>query len=65
MGTTFVTNDIREPGVYAGGSLPAESAADWRRIVGRVKRIDGLARRIGALERGQGHMDVESDGEST
>lgn len=51
-GFTLVTTDIREPGVYSGG-IPAESAGDWRRIVGRLKRIDGLARRVGALERGQ------------
>ena len=49
-GYTFVTGDIREPGVYSGG-IPAESAADWRRIVGRLKRIDGLARRVGDLEK--------------
>jgi UDP-3-O-[3-hydroxymyristoyl] glucosamine N-acyltransferase len=49
-GYTFVTGDIRESGVYSGG-IPAESAADWRRIVGRLKRIDGLARRVGELEK--------------
>jgi UDP-3-O-[3-hydroxymyristoyl] glucosamine N-acyltransferase len=47
---TLVTGDIREPGVYSGG-IPAESAADWRRIVGRLKRIEGLARRVGDLEK--------------
>ena len=49
-GYTFVTGDIRDPGIYSGG-IPAESAADWRRIVGRLKRIDGLARRVGELEK--------------
>lgn len=49
-GYSFVTGDIREPGVYSGG-IPAESATEWRRIVGRLKRIDGLARRVGALEK--------------
>ncbi|MEY3975427.1 MAG: hypothetical protein RLZZ33_482 [Pseudomonadota bacterium] len=49
-GYSFVTGDIREPGVYSGG-IPAESATDWRRIVGRLKRIDGLARRVGELEK--------------
>ena len=52
MGTSFVTGDIREPGVYAGGSIPVERAEDWRRLVGRFKRLDALARRVGALERG-------------
>ncbi len=50
-GYTLVTGDIREPGVYSGG-VPAEPAADWRRVVGRLKRIDSLARRVSALERG-------------
>ncbi len=49
-GYTLVTGDINEPGVYSGG-IPAESAADWRRIVGRLKRIDGLARRVSDLEK--------------
>jgi len=62
MATSFVTADIREPGVYAGGSIPIESAADWRRIVGRLKRIDGLNRRVVELERHAGH-DKESPDE--
>ena len=53
MGTSFVTGDIREPGVYAGGSIPVERAEEWRRLVGRFKRLDTLARRVGALERGE------------
>jgi UDP-3-O-[3-hydroxymyristoyl] glucosamine N-acyltransferase len=52
-GYSFVTSDIREPGVYSGG-IPAAAAADWRRVVGRLKRLDGLARRVADLERGAG-----------
>lgn len=52
-GFTLVSTDIREPGVYSGG-IPAEAVSDWRRIVGRLKRIDGLARRVTALERAAG-----------
>jgi len=59
-GFTLVVGDIREPGVYSGG-IPAEPAADWRRIVGRLKRIDGLARRVGELER----HTAEGGGETT
>jgi len=59
-GFTLVVGDIREPGVYSGG-IPAEPAADWRRIVGRLKRIDGLARRVGELER----QTAEGGGETT
>jgi UDP-3-O-[3-hydroxymyristoyl] glucosamine N-acyltransferase len=50
-GTSFVTSDIREPGVYSGGGIPVEPTTEWRRIVGRVKRLDSLSRRVGALER--------------
>lgn len=53
MGTSFVTSDIREPGIYAGGGMPVEPATEWRRIVGRVKRLETLTRRVGALERGE------------
>lgn len=57
-GYTLVTGDITEPGVYSGG-IPAESAAEWRRIVGRLKRIDGLARRVGEIEKRQGSRASE------
>lgn len=50
---SLVISDIREPGVYSGG-IPAAAAADWRRVVGRLKRLDGLARRVADLERGAG-----------
>lgn len=50
---SLVISDIRQPGVYSGG-IPAAAAADWRRVVGRLKRLDGLARRVADLERGAG-----------
>lgn len=50
---SLVISDIRQPGVYSGG-IPAVAAADWRRVVGRLKRLDGLARRVADLERGAG-----------
>lgn len=59
-GTSFVTHDIREPGVYSGGGIPVEPAAQWRRIVGRLKRLDVLTRRVGALERGGSTVARES-----
>jgi UDP-3-O-[3-hydroxymyristoyl] glucosamine N-acyltransferase len=52
-GYTMVSHSITKPGVYSGG-IPAEEAPAWRRIVGRLKRIDALARRVAALERGAG-----------
>jgi UDP-3-O-[3-hydroxymyristoyl] glucosamine N-acyltransferase len=49
-GLTMVSHSITRPGVYSGG-IPAEEARTWRRIVGRIKRIDSMASRLSALER--------------
>jgi UDP-3-O-[3-hydroxymyristoyl] glucosamine N-acyltransferase len=49
-GLTMVSHSITRPGVYSGG-IPAEDARTWRRIVGRLKRIDSMANRLTALER--------------
>jgi UDP-3-O-[3-hydroxymyristoyl] glucosamine N-acyltransferase len=52
-GLTMVSHSITKPGVYSGG-IPAEDVHTWRRIVGRLKRIDSMAKRIAALERATG-----------
>jgi UDP-3-O-[3-hydroxymyristoyl] glucosamine N-acyltransferase len=52
-GLTMVSHSITRPGVYSGG-IPAEDARTWRRIVGRLKRIDSMAGRLAALERAAG-----------
>ena len=52
-GLTMVSRSITRPGVYSGG-IPAEEARTWRRIVGRLKRIDSMANRLAALERATG-----------
>ena len=52
-GLTMVSHSITQPGVYSGG-IPAEEARTWRRIVGRLKRIDSMASRLAALERATG-----------
>jgi UDP-3-O-[3-hydroxymyristoyl] glucosamine N-acyltransferase len=49
-GLTMVTGSISKPGIYSGG-IPAEEAREWRRIVARLKRIDGLVQRLAAVER--------------
>ncbi len=46
----LVINDITEPGVYAN-AVPVEKFADWRRILGRLKRIDIMARKLASLQR--------------
>jgi UDP-3-O-[3-hydroxymyristoyl] glucosamine N-acyltransferase len=59
-GLTMVSRSITRPGVYSGG-IPAEDARTWRRIVGRLKRIDSMASRIGALERATGTRTADDD----
>jgi len=49
-GYSMVSHSIRRPGVYSSG-IPVEEAGVWRRIVGRVKRIDSWAARLAAVER--------------
>jgi UDP-3-O-[3-hydroxymyristoyl] glucosamine N-acyltransferase len=57
-GLSFVSHSIRTPGAYSSG-IPIEDAREWRRIVGRLKRIDRLATRVAALERETGRPDQE------
>ena len=49
-GFALVVSDIDEPGVYSSG-IPVEKAADWRKVVGRLKRIDALTRRVARIDR--------------
>ena len=62
-GLTMVSHSITAPGVYSGG-IPAEEARTWRRIVGRLKRIDSMARRLAALERATGRSTATQDGDN-
>lgn len=67
-GFTMVSSSIGEPGVYSSG-LPSMPAADWRRVVGRLRRIDGMADRLRRLERavggsGTAERDEAADGEN-
>jgi UDP-3-O-[3-hydroxymyristoyl] glucosamine N-acyltransferase len=49
-GLSLVSHSITRPGVYSSG-IPIEEAGVWRRIVGRLKRIDAMAARLAAVER--------------
>ena len=49
-GFSLVTRSITRPGVYSSG-IPIEEAGGWRRIVARLKRLDGWAARLAAVER--------------
>ena len=55
-GLSMVSHSISTPGVYSGG-IPAAPAALWRRVVGRLKRLDALAGRVTRLERGTHSSD--------
>jgi len=48
-GRSSVPNSIKESGMYSSG-IPVVEAHKWRRILGRIKQLDELAKRIKALE---------------
>jgi len=48
-GKAMVTHSISEPGVYSSG-IPAIPNREWRRNVARFQHLDGLVRRVKALE---------------
>jgi UDP-3-O-[3-hydroxymyristoyl] glucosamine N-acyltransferase len=50
LGTSFISHSIEKPGVYSS-ALPSEEAGVWRRIVGRIKRLDLMAKRLRAIEK--------------
>jgi UDP-3-O-[3-hydroxymyristoyl] glucosamine N-acyltransferase len=50
MGTSFVSNSIRKPGVYSSG-LPVEEAARFRKNAARFYQLDELARTVRQLQR--------------
>jgi len=45
----MVTRSSTAPGMYSS-VLPVEEVRLWRRIVGRIKRLDVLATRVKKLE---------------
>jgi len=60
LGTSFISHSISKPGVYSS-ALPAEEAGAWRRIVARIKRLDGMARRQRAVEKHVGFSAQDQD----
>lgn len=52
-GFGMVTRSIDKPGLYSS-VIPVEEARLWRRIVGRIKRLDRTAARIRVLEAAAG-----------
>ena len=60
LGTSFISHSINKPGVYSS-ALPSEEAGVWRRIVGRIKRLDSMARRLRAVEKHVGFSAADQD----
>jgi len=60
LGTSFISHSIAKPGVYSS-ALPSEEAGTWRRIVGRIKRLDAMAKRMRAVEKHVGFSAVDRD----
>jgi UDP-3-O-[3-hydroxymyristoyl] glucosamine N-acyltransferase len=60
LGTSFISHSITRPGVYSS-ALPSEEAGVWRRIVGRIKRLDAMARRLRAVEKHVGFSAIDKD----
>jgi len=60
LGTSFISHSITKPGVYSS-ALPSEEAGVWRRIVGRIKRLDVMARRLRAVEKHVGFSAADKD----
>ncbi len=59
-GTSFISHSIHKPGMYSS-ALPSEEVGAWRRIVGRIKRLDSMARRLRALEQRVGISQVDRE----
>jgi UDP-3-O-[3-hydroxymyristoyl] glucosamine N-acyltransferase len=60
LGTSFISHSITRPGVYSS-ALPSEEAGVWRRIVGRIKRLDSMAKRLRAVEKHVGFSAMDQD----
>jgi UDP-3-O-[3-hydroxymyristoyl] glucosamine N-acyltransferase len=50
LGRAMVTKSITEPGTYGSG-LPAQPAREWRRTIGRIRRLPRLESRVEELEK--------------
>ena len=52
-GMAMVTRSQTGPGAYSSG-IPAMPSAEWRRTIGRLRRLDALAERVRRLEQALG-----------
>jgi len=56
-GMAMVTRSQSEPGVYSSG-IPAMPNAQWRRTIGRLRRLESLEQRVQQLERALAERDA-------
>lgn len=56
LGRAMVTHSLTEKGIYGSG-LPVAPAREWRRTVGRIRRLDRLEKRVKQVE---GKLDIDS-----
>lgn len=59
-GLTMVTRSLQGPGMYSSG-WPAVPAAEWRRMVARLRRLDRLEARLARLEGGSPASEGERE----
>jgi UDP-3-O-[3-hydroxymyristoyl] glucosamine N-acyltransferase len=59
LGLSMVSRSITKPGLYSSG-LPVMEAAEWRRVVARLRHLDELFDRVRRLERPGARSDPES-----
>ncbi len=59
-GLTMVTRSLKGPGMYSSG-WPAVPAAEWRRMVARLRRLDRLEARLARLEGGSPASEGERE----
>jgi UDP-3-O-[3-hydroxymyristoyl] glucosamine N-acyltransferase len=48
-GLTMVSHSLKEPGIYSSG-MPSQPAAEWRKTVARLRRLQRLEKRVTRLE---------------
>ena len=59
-GFGMVTHSLHQPGMYSN-VLPAREARGWRRIVGRINRLEALNERVRRLEQASGATQDEGE----
>ena len=60
LGRASVTKSIFKPGMYSN-VIAAEEATKWRRIAGRIKRLDDTVERLKKVEQTLKNLDRKSD----